>query len=62
MSEVLRQPGIGFFYLSDHGVPRAKTDAMFAASKRFFDQPEEIKLDPSLRITPERNRGYQPLK
>lgn len=53
---------VGFFYLSGHGVPQAKIDAMFAASKLFFDQPEETKLDPGLRITPERNRGYQPLK
>ena len=53
---------VGFFYLCDHGIPQAKIDAMFTASKRFFNQPEEIKLDPSLRITPERNRGYQPLK
>ena len=53
---------VGFFYLSDHGIPQAKIDAMFASSKRFFNQPEEIKLDPSLRITMERNRGYQPLR
>src|SRR5689334_3063664 len=53
---------VGFFYLSDHGIPQAKIDAMFTASKRFFAQPEETKLDPSLRITMERTRGYQPLK
>jgi len=53
---------VGFFYLADHGVPQGKIDAMFRSSKRFFDQPEEVKLDPSLKITMERNRGYQPLK
>lgn len=35
---------------------------MFRASKTFFDLPEAVKLDPALRITLERNRGYQPLK
>ncbi len=53
---------VGFFYLSGHGIPQAKIDAMFRASKEFFDQPDVVKLDPELRITLQRNRGYQPLK
>ena len=42
---------VGFFYLSGHGIPQAKIDAMFRASKEFFDQPDAVKLDPELRIT-----------
>lgn len=53
---------VGFFYLAGHGIPQPVIDGMFRESKRFFEQPEETKLDPSLRITMERNRGYQPLK
>lgn len=44
----------GFFYVSNHGVGDAEIERIFAASKRFFDQPLEVKQ----RITIRRNRGY----
>ena len=49
---------IGFFYVSNHGVPQKVVDDVFAATKRFFDLPEarrlEIKLDDRFR------RGFMP--
>jgi isopenicillin N synthase-like dioxygenase len=35
---------IGFFYVVGHGVPAAQRAEVFAAAKRFFDQPVETKL------------------
>ncbi|HEX2114359.1 MAG TPA: 2-oxoglutarate and iron-dependent oxygenase domain-containing protein, partial [Alphaproteobacteria bacterium] len=52
---------VGFLYLANHGVPQAKIDAVFAAARRFFALPEARKMDPALRVTPQRTRGYQPL-
>lgn len=52
---------IGFLYLTNHGVPREKIDAVFAAAHRFFALPPERKQDPAIRVTPQRTRGYQPL-
>jgi isopenicillin N synthase-like dioxygenase len=52
---------VGFLYLANHGVPQAKIDAVFEAAQRFFALPDERKMDPSLRVTPQRTRGYQPL-
>ncbi len=51
---------VGFLYLTDHGVPQATIDRVFAASKEFFALPTEVKHDPRLRSSPEWNRGYQP--
>ena len=49
---------IGFFYVANHGVPQKVVDDVFAATKRFFDLPEqkrlEIKLDDRFR------RGFMP--
>ena len=50
---------IGFFYLSGHGVPQEKIDAVFAASRRFFALPLAERL--KVKLTPKQNRGYQPL-
>jgi isopenicillin N synthase-like dioxygenase len=52
---------VGFFYLSDHGVPQEKIDRMFLSAEEFFALPESVKLDPRLRSTPNWNRGYQPM-
>ncbi|MGH7211395.1 MAG: isopenicillin N synthase family dioxygenase, partial [Acetobacteraceae bacterium] len=49
----------GFFYLAGHDVPQSEIDAIFAASRRFFALPLEDRL--KVRLTPRRNRGYQPL-
>jgi len=51
---------VGFFYLVDHGVSQTTIDGMFAAAKEFFELPDEVKLDPQLRASPDWNRGYQP--
>jgi isopenicillin N synthase-like dioxygenase len=52
---------VGFLYLGNHGVPQAKIDAVFAAAREFFALPEARKMDPAIRVTPQRTRGYQPL-
>ncbi len=35
--------GIGFFYVSEHGIPQQVIDEAFAASRLFFEMPENIK-------------------
>jgi len=51
--------GIGFFYLAGHGVSQAQIDNIFAASRRFFDLPLDVRM--KIRLSPKQNRGYQPL-
>ena len=34
---------VGFFYVKNHGVPSELVDAVFAETRRFHSQPEEIK-------------------
>ena len=34
---------VGFFYVSNHGIPQTQIDAMFELSHRFFAQPPEDK-------------------
>lgn len=53
--------GIGFFYLTDHGIPKSVTDNVFKAARQFFYLPEERRNDPALLISPQHSRGYQPL-
>jgi isopenicillin N synthase-like dioxygenase len=49
--------GPGFFYLTQHGVPQRQIDAMFAATRQFFDQPLEEKMKVS---SPDRSsKGYR---
>lgn len=52
---------IGFFYLTNHGIPDATTRGIFDAARRFFDLPSGRRNDPDLLISPEHSRGYQPL-
>jgi isopenicillin N synthase-like dioxygenase len=52
---------IGFFYLANHGVPERLQSGIFEEAKRFFSLPAEFKMDPALGVTPQRNRGYQPM-
>ena len=49
---------IGFFYLANHGISQAVTDAAFAAGRRFFDLPLAAKREVSIR----EQRGYQAYK
>ena len=53
--------GIGFFYLTGHGIPVEMTDGIFSAARQFFTLPVERKTDPDLLISREHSRGYQPL-
>ena len=48
---------VGFFYLTDHGMPAALREAAFAASHRFFDLPLADKQRLSIKQSPH-NRGY----
>ncbi len=48
---------IGFFYLVNHGVTQQLVDETFAQTRRFFDQPREVKA--RISVTRSRNhRGY----
>lgn len=46
---------VGFFYLKNHGVPRADIDAMFAAARAFFERPVE---DKDRMKVDSRHRGF----
>ncbi len=46
---------IGFFYVSNHGVPRTTVERAFTASKEFFARPESEKRQAEID---ERHRGY----
>src|SRR5215218_6800136 len=47
--------GPGFFYVRNHGVPRALIDAVFKASREFFALPLEEKQKVAIN---ERHRGF----
>lgn len=49
---------IGFFYLTNHGVPQSLVDDCFAANRRFHARPLEEKLAIKLNKW---HRGYQPM-
>lgn len=48
---------IGFFYVTNHGVPDATTSGIFAAAREFFAQPASLKGPLSIKRSPH-NRGY----
>lgn len=48
---------VGFFYLTDHGMPAALREAAFAASHQFFALPLARKQALSIKQSPH-NRGY----
>jgi isopenicillin N synthase-like dioxygenase len=52
---------IGFFYMTGHGIASNITEGIFTASRQFFTLPSEQRHDPSLLISPQHSRGYQPL-
>ena len=52
---------IGFLYLRNHGVPETSIAATLAAAHRFFNLPEQVRLDPDILTTPTRTRGYMTL-
>jgi isopenicillin N synthase-like dioxygenase len=49
---------IGFFYIRNHGVPRALIDAVVADSFAFFRHPQDEKLQ--VRVSPQ-HRGFIPI-
>ena len=51
----------GFFYITGHGIDPDLIDAVFAASRAFFDLPEARKNALDKRHSP-CNRGYEPLR
>lgn len=50
----------GFFYVTNHGVPKDLVDKQFAFAKLFFDLPIEDKMPLSLRLNPA-SVGYEPI-
>ncbi|QGU06849.1 2-oxoglutarate-dependent ethylene/succinate-forming enzyme [Corynebacterium occultum] len=48
---------VGFFYLADHGIPEGLATDLFAATRRFFAQPDEVKREISNIHSPH-YRGY----
>ena len=49
---------IGFFYVTNHGVPQSVIDSVFAATRRYFDLPLDERL--KTRIDDRFRRGYMP--
>lgn len=48
----------GFFYIRNHGIPRAVVDGVFQATKRYFDLPEEERLKD--KVDERFRRGFMP--
>ncbi|MCV3271880.1 isopenicillin N synthase family dioxygenase [Roseobacter sinensis] len=49
----------GFFYITNHGIPQAQIDALFAASKEFHEKPRRFKMKYWSGFTTH-HRGYVP--
>jgi isopenicillin N synthase-like dioxygenase len=50
---------VGFYFITNHGIPQALIDAAYAEAKRFHDLPLERKLEVRLN---EYNIGYLPMR
>lgn len=48
---------VGFFCVTDHGIPLSSIDEMFAWSSRFFSLPDEVKA--RVAFSPSRNAGWE---
>src|ERR1700722_4779940 len=48
----------GFFYITNHGVDPALPEQLFAASRRFFEQPLAVKRQVEMRGK-DLERGYE---
>ena len=53
--------GIGFFYITGHGVPAELREAVFGMAKIFFGSPDALKMG-SLYSVATGNRGFVPMK
>jgi isopenicillin N synthase-like dioxygenase len=51
----------GFFYVANHGVPEGLIDAVFAETRRFFDQPVAVKARVD-KANSKYYRGYDPFR
>jgi isopenicillin N synthase-like dioxygenase len=51
----------GFFYITNHGIPQAQIDALFAASKEFHEKPRSFKMRNWCGFTTH-HRGYVPFE
>ncbi|MEN6543481.1 2-oxoglutarate and iron-dependent oxygenase domain-containing protein [Parvibaculum sp.] len=51
---------VGFFYVTNHGVPQALLDAIYGVADRFFAMPTEEKLKVDIHKA-DRHRGYVPV-
>src|SRR6516165_5653727 len=49
---------IGFFYVANHGIAAEISDAVFAATHRYFDLPQEQRL--AHRMDERFRRGFMP--
>ncbi|NBB83407.1 MAG: isopenicillin N synthase family oxygenase [Alphaproteobacteria bacterium] len=49
--------GLGFFYVTGHGIPEDVRDGVFAAARRFFALPDPAKRALAIEHSPH-NRGY----
>jgi isopenicillin N synthase-like dioxygenase len=52
---------IGFFYVTNHGIPPALIDRTFAMARAFFALPLEAKMAVAMANSPH-NRGYMPFE
>jgi isopenicillin N synthase-like dioxygenase len=52
---------VGFFYVKNHGIPRAQVEAAFAAARCFFDLPLARKNDIHVSKSYPAQRGYIPI-
>ncbi|GAA5886997.1 hypothetical protein JCM16303_003084 [Sporobolomyces ruberrimus] len=52
---------IGFFYISNHGIPQEVVDEAFEQGRKFFEQPTEKKMLVDLQKS-DAFKGYAPLK
>ena len=53
--------GVGFFYVTGHGIDQALFDAVFDGSRQFFALSADTKERQSIRRSPH-NRGYVGMK
>src|SRR5262245_40376493 len=50
----------GFFYVANHGIPRAMIDEQFAWTKTLFALPLDVKMDLHMKKSPS-TAGYEPI-
>ncbi|OSX57200.1 hypothetical protein POSPLADRAFT_1050243 [Postia placenta MAD-698-R-SB12] len=63
LSETIRDAcmNVGFFYVSNHGIPSPNIHEAYSAAKDYFSLPLEEKMELDLRQTPN-FKGYNPVR